>query len=85
MVQPLNYFPETASQTAGPYVHIGCTPNFVGIQGIYPQDLGMTPFPDDAPGERITLTGVVWDGTGKPLNSLPSASDAHSGTWFAIV
>lgn len=35
MVQPLNYFKETASQTAGPYVHIGCTPNFVGIEGVF--------------------------------------------------
>ena len=34
MVQPLDYLPETPSQTAGPYVHIGCTPNFVGIHGM---------------------------------------------------
>ena len=32
--------PETASQTAGPYVHIGCTPNFAGITGVYDEDLG---------------------------------------------
>ena len=40
MVQPLGYLKETASQTAGPYVHIGCTPNFTGITGVYDQDLG---------------------------------------------
>lgn len=40
MVQPLNYLKESASQTAGPYVHIGCTPNFVGIHGVFDKDLG---------------------------------------------
>ena len=28
MVQDLGYLKESASQTAGPYVHIGLTPNF---------------------------------------------------------
>ncbi len=40
MVQPLDYLKESASQTAGPYVHIGCTPNFVGINGVFEHDLG---------------------------------------------
>ncbi len=40
MVQPLGYLKESPSQTAGPYVHIGCTPNFAGIHGIFEQDLG---------------------------------------------
>jgi protocatechuate 3,4-dioxygenase, alpha subunit len=35
MVQPLGYLKESASQTAGPYVHIGLTPNFSGIAGVY--------------------------------------------------
>ena len=34
MVQPLNVLKESPSQTAGPYVHIGCTPNFCGIGGV---------------------------------------------------
>jgi protocatechuate 3,4-dioxygenase alpha subunit len=68
MVQPLGYLKETPSQTAGPYVHIGCTPNFVGIEGIYPIDLGSDPlFNDKAKGERITVRGFVYDGTGTPL------------------
>ena len=55
MVQKLDVLPESPSQTAGPYVHIGCTPNFCGIEGIYPEDLGGRPFPDAA--ERIDDRG----------------------------
>ena len=67
MVQKLDHLPETASQTAGPYVHIGCTPNFCGIEGVYPEDLGSRMITGDAKGERITITGIVYDGTGTPL------------------
>lgn len=59
--------PETASQTAGPYVHIGCTPNFAGVTGLYAEDLGARMITDDAGGERITLTGRIFDGAGDPL------------------
>ena len=31
---------ETPSQTAGPYVHIGMTPNFCGITGVIDADPG---------------------------------------------
>jgi protocatechuate 3,4-dioxygenase alpha subunit len=31
MPQPLNYLKETASQTAGPYVHIGLIPAMAGF------------------------------------------------------
>ncbi|MHA3914948.1 protocatechuate 3,4-dioxygenase subunit alpha [Halovulum sp. GXIMD14793] len=61
------YLPESPSQTAGPYVHIGCTPNFAGIDGVYPGDLGATMITGDVQGQRITLTGRVIDGTGTPL------------------
>jgi len=68
MVQPLNYFKETASQTAGPYVHIGCTPNFVGIEGVFEKDLGSGPlYNDKARGERISVRGTVYDGASMPL------------------
>lgn len=40
MVQDLSTLKETASQTAGPYVHIGLTPSFCGIGGVYEGDLG---------------------------------------------
>lgn len=68
MVQPLNYLKESPSQTAGPYVHIGCTPNFVGIHGVYEKDLGSGPMVSERTrGERITIRGFVYDGTGTAL------------------
>ncbi|MEO1550475.1 MAG: protocatechuate 3,4-dioxygenase subunit alpha [Pseudomonadota bacterium] len=59
--------PESASQTAGPYVHIGCVPNHAGITGVYPQDLGAQMLDNTTPGPRITVEGVIYDGTGTPL------------------
>ena len=58
---------ESPSQTAGPYVHIGCVPNFSGITGVFPQDLGTDMRRDGAKGEHITIKGVVLDATGTPL------------------
>lgn len=58
---------ETASQTAGPYVHIGCTPNAAGIAGVYPEDLGARMIVGDAAGARITIRGAVIDGGGAVL------------------
>ena len=66
-MQPLTHLHESPSQTAGPYVHIGCVPNFAGISGVYPTDLGSKMVRDGALGERITITGTVFDGTGTPL------------------
>ena len=77
MVQPLDYLPETPSQTAGPYVHIGLTPNLLGNAGIYPGDLGRSPIRDGAKGERITITGAVIDGAGMRLR------DALLESWQA--
>ena len=66
-MQKLTYLKESPSQTAGPYVHIGCVPNFCDIKGVYPEDLGATMIKDGAKGQRITVTGIVYDGTGTPL------------------
>ncbi|MFC2970123.1 protocatechuate 3,4-dioxygenase subunit alpha [Acidimangrovimonas pyrenivorans] len=77
MVQKLPYLPETPSQTAGPYVHIGLTPNALGNAGIYPSDLGTSPIRDGAKGERITVTGHVRDGAGMLLR------DALIESWQA--
>lgn len=67
MTQPLDRLKETASQTAGPYVHIGLTPNFAEIGGVYPGDLGTAMVNDRTKGERVTVRGRVFDGTGTPL------------------
>ncbi|MCM2293245.1 protocatechuate 3,4-dioxygenase subunit alpha [Allorhizobium sp. BGMRC 0089] len=68
MVQSLGYLKESPSQTAGPYVHIGCTPNFCGIEGIFEKDLGSGPlYNDKTKGERITIRGAVFDGGGYAL------------------
>ncbi|WP_298361879.1 protocatechuate 3,4-dioxygenase subunit alpha [uncultured Litoreibacter sp.] len=58
---------ESPSQTAGPYVHIGCTPNFAGIEGVYPEDLGGSMITGKVKGEVFTLSGAVFDSTGTPL------------------
>ena len=34
---------DTPSQTAGPFLHIGCTPRITGIN-IFKSELGLTPF-----------------------------------------
>ncbi|TKT80201.1 protocatechuate 3,4-dioxygenase subunit alpha [Aquamicrobium sp. LC103] len=67
MSQSLNRLKESASQTAGPYVHIGLTPNFAEITGVYSEDLGTRMVNDKTKGERITVKGRVLDGTGTPL------------------
>jgi protocatechuate 3,4-dioxygenase, alpha subunit len=77
VTQPLGTLTETPSQTAGPYVHIGCIPTFTGIEGVYPEDLGKAPIADGAKGEHITITGSVYDGTGWALR------DAMMESWQA--
>ena len=67
MTQPLHYLKETPSQTAGPYVHIGCTPNFTGITNVYADDLGTSMVNDQTEGARITVKGTVYDGMGAPV------------------
>lgn len=66
MPQSLNYLRESPSQTAGPYVHIGCTPNFAGID-IYGGDLGTVMKTGPVKGQEITVKGAVFDGTGTVL------------------
>lgn len=66
-MQSLNRLKESPSQTAGPYVHIGCMPNFCDIKGVYPEDLGSSMVNEQTRGQRITITGIVYDGTGTPL------------------
>lgn len=67
MVQALNRLKESPSQTAGPYVHIGLTPNFCGIPVVFEKDLGTEMVNPKTKGERITVRARVLDGTGTPL------------------
>ena len=67
MAQALNRLKESASQTAGPYVHIGLTPNFAEIPGVYPEDLGIAMVSDKTKGEHITIKVRVIDGADTPL------------------
>jgi protocatechuate 3,4-dioxygenase alpha subunit len=64
MAQEIRYLKETPSQTAGPYVHIGLTPNFCDISGVYDGDLGTAMVNDKTTGQRITVTGRIFDGAG---------------------
>ncbi|WP_342078201.1 protocatechuate 3,4-dioxygenase subunit alpha [Yoonia sp. SS1-5] len=54
---------ETPSQTAGPYLHIGCLPKVVGIQRP-DANLGSTVRRGSISGPPITVEGVITDGTG---------------------
>jgi protocatechuate 3,4-dioxygenase, alpha subunit len=67
MASALDRLKESASQTAGPYVHIGLMPNFCGISGVYHHDLGGAMVNAKTKGERITVRLRVLDGTGTPL------------------
>jgi protocatechuate 3,4-dioxygenase alpha subunit len=70
MPQRVERLKETASQTAGPYVHIGLTPNFCDIPGVYSEDLGISMLNKDTLGERITIKGRIIDGGNKPLTDV---------------
>lgn len=77
MPQRIERLKESPSQTAGPYVHIGCVPNFAGIGGVYGEDLGAQVVSDGVKGERMTIAGRIFDGAGAPLK------DALVEIWHA--
>ena len=69
MAQDLPYLRETASQTAGPYVHIGLAPGAAGFD-IYENELGHDIAGPNAEGERIRVEGRVIDGMGAPIKDV---------------
>ncbi|MDO5612695.1 MAG: protocatechuate 3,4-dioxygenase subunit alpha [Paracoccus sp. (in: a-proteobacteria)] len=69
MPQNLNYLRESASQTAGPYVHIGLAPGAAGFD-IYRRELGHDITGPNPRGERIRVEGVVIDGMGSPVKDV---------------
>ncbi len=64
-----DYLPETASQTAGPYVHIGLAPDAAGFH-IFEKNFGPTLVNSHTPGERIAIEGRVFDGSGTPVRDV---------------
>lgn len=66
MPQALGYLKETASQTAGPYVHIGLIPHQAGFD-IFQNNFGNVVAGAATKGERIVIEGRVFDGTGTPV------------------
>ena len=55
--------PETASQTGGPYVHIGLAPKQAGFD-IFENNFGHVLVAPETRGERIAIEGRVFDGSG---------------------
>jgi protocatechuate 3,4-dioxygenase alpha subunit len=60
---------ETASQTAGPYVHIGLAPEAAGFD-IFEHNFHHRLTQPDTHGERIAIEGRVFDGSGTPTRDV---------------
>ncbi len=69
IVNQLPYVKETASQTAGPYVHIGLAPKAAGFD-IFDNNFGPVLAGPKTKGEHITIEGRVLDGSGTPLRDV---------------
>lgn len=54
---------ETASQTGGPYVHIGLAPKQAGFD-IFENNFGNVLVTSETRGERVDIEGRVYDGSG---------------------
>jgi len=65
----MNVLRETASQTAGPYVHIGLAPQQAGFE-IFGNNFGNVLVTPQTQGERIRIEGTVIDGSGTLLRDV---------------
>jgi protocatechuate 3,4-dioxygenase, alpha subunit len=72
----IGYLPETPSQTAGPYVHIGLIPHQAGFD-IFEKNFSNDLAAAGVEGERITIEGRVLDGLGR------ATKDVLLETWQA--
>ena len=68
-VHEFPYMKETASQTAGPYVHIGLAPKQAGFD-IFHKDFTNVLAGPKTKGEHIRIEGRVIDGSGTPLRDV---------------
>lgn len=77
---------ESPSQTAGPYVHIGCVPSFASLKGMYGgKDLGAEMITGPVLETPIDLTLWIYDGEGEALKDAmveiwQPGPDGHFGT-----
>ncbi|MEZ5843302.1 MAG: protocatechuate 3,4-dioxygenase subunit alpha [Hyphomicrobiaceae bacterium] len=69
MANDRTMFKETASQTAGPYVHIGLIPKQAGFD-IFENNFSNVLVTPETKGERITIEGRVIDATGTPIRDV---------------
>jgi protocatechuate 3,4-dioxygenase alpha subunit len=69
MVNSLDYLKESASQTAGPYVHIGLAPQQAGFD-IFEHKFSSALVGPQTQGERIRIEGRVIDGSGTPVRDV---------------
>lgn len=60
---------ETASQTAGPYVHIGMAPKAAGFD-IFENNFSNVLVTPETKGERVRIEGRVIDGSGTPVRDV---------------
>ena len=73
---------ETASQTAGPFLHIGMAPEAIGLAG------GRNSRPnlmaqEGCQGERLRIEGIAYDGLGAPMtDALVEVWQADAGGCF---
>jgi protocatechuate 3,4-dioxygenase alpha subunit len=65
----LDYLPETPSQTAGPFVHIGLIPHQAGFE-IFAHPFGNMLAGPGTLGEPIAIEGRVLDGLGAPCRDI---------------
>ncbi|HEY1328844.1 MAG TPA: protocatechuate 3,4-dioxygenase subunit alpha [Casimicrobiaceae bacterium] len=69
MLNDVTLLNESASQTAGPYVHIGLAPRDAGFD-IFEKDFTNVLVTPETKGERVRIEGRVIDGSGTPLRDV---------------
>ena len=62
----MSYLKESPSQTAGPYVHIGCKPSMAGLTGSQPDNEFQSKISGSI-SEVISLSLTLIDGAGEPV------------------
>ena len=67
-------FLDTPSQTAGPFLHIGCTPDLIDIN-LFKENIGNFPFENKPLENIIKINGKIFDGNNEPIK------DAMIETW----